>query len=74
MELLNFGFFGGICMMGILSAALLDSCDDANIDAFLQNDEAGINFKRKMFNNPRYLKAMKILLPFFDRRGLLDIK
>ncbi|XP_055382806.1 uncharacterized protein LOC129612968 [Condylostylus longicornis] len=57
---------------GVMSAVLLDPTEDASIENFLEGSDDGIKFKMNAYLNPRYVKTMEALLPFFDNKGLLD--
>ncbi|KAL5274238.1 hypothetical protein ACFFRR_000788 [Megaselia abdita] len=59
-------------VMGPLPVALLDPVKDANFDNFLGNNDAGIAFKLKLYSSPRFVKALKDILPWLDNRGMLD--
>lgn len=72
-QLLKKGFYGVYIAFTMLSATLFDPTEQASMEAFLQETDAAIAFKKKLYTNPRYVKAMQSLLPFFDNRGLLDL-
>lgn len=57
---------------GPLPVALLDPVKDASFDNLLGSDEAGVAFKRKLYTSPRYVKALKEILPWLDNRGMLE--
>lgn len=48
--------------------------DDADFHAVLKLDERGMKFKHLLFSNPALQENLKLMLPVFDRMGLLDIQ
>lgn len=58
----------------IMAAVVMDRNKDANIDSLIGIGDADATKKMReqMYNNPRYEKAVKILLPFLDNKGFLD--
>lgn len=56
-----------------LTSVLLDPSSESNMENFLKDDEAGFNLKKSMYTNSRYIEHMMELLPFFERRGILDV-
>lgn len=56
-----------------MPSVLLDPSKESNMENFLKDDEAGFNFKKSLYTNPRYFDHMMELLPFFERKGILDI-
>lgn len=72
-DILQKGFYGSFCITGILGIVLADPSGDASIASFMNNDEVGIKFKQDIYNCPRYIRALEVLLPLLDLRGLLDI-
>ncbi|EDW84846.2 uncharacterized protein Dwil_GK14342 [Drosophila willistoni] len=47
---------------------------DACFNALVNNDERGIRFKDRLFQNPIVQQNLKALIPEFDRIGLLDVR
>ncbi|KAH8335517.1 hypothetical protein KR074_004517 [Drosophila pseudoananassae] len=64
--------WGYVTATGVLVAVLLPSDKDSNMDKMLSPGPEADAFRHRTFTNPLYVKAMKQLLPFFDRRGVLD--
>lgn len=50
---------------------LLDQDDDANMENIIKDDEKAIAFKTRLYSNPRYVRQMEFLLPYFERKGIL---
>ncbi|XP_055856527.1 uncharacterized protein LOC129919608 [Episyrphus balteatus] len=59
------GYFTGINTMIVV---LLDPNENANIETYM-NDE---DFQKQSLMNPRYVKAMKLLLPWWENRGVFE--
>uniref|UniRef100_T1PAV2 Ecdysteroid kinase n=1 Tax=Musca domestica TaxID=7370 RepID=T1PAV2_MUSDO len=57
---------------GVMSAVLCDPNENASLDNFMGESDAGAAFKRQMYSNPRYRKHMEAILPWLLYRGLLD--
>ena len=51
-----------------------DQCHDADFHSLVDNDERSHNFRASAYKNKRVQYHMKHLLPYFDRRGLLDVQ
>ncbi|XP_055923414.1 uncharacterized protein LOC129953902 [Eupeodes corollae] len=60
------GFFTAINTMIVI---LLDPNENANIDSYMNDEE----FRARSLMNPRYIKAMKQLLPWWENRGVFSI-
>lgn len=46
---------------------------DACFNALMNDDERGIRFKNRLYNNPTVQQNLHSLVPFFDRKGLLEV-
>lgn len=46
---------------------------DACFNALMNDDERGIRFKNRLYNNPVVQQNLKALMPVFDRKGLLEV-
>ncbi|XP_022218899.2 uncharacterized protein LOC111071718 [Drosophila obscura] len=46
---------------------------DACFNALMNDDERGIRFKNRLYNNPKVQENLKAMVPFFDRKGLLEV-
>ncbi|KAH8232365.1 hypothetical protein KR032_004872 [Drosophila birchii] len=46
---------------------------DACFNALMNDDERGIRFKNRLYNNPTVQQNLQALVPFFDRKGLLEV-
>lgn len=62
-----------ILMTGHMSAILLEPSEESNMENMMDSGEGGTNFKKAMFGNPRYIAHMMELLPFLEKKGVLDI-
>uniref|UniRef100_A0A1I8NJW2 Uncharacterized protein n=1 Tax=Musca domestica TaxID=7370 RepID=A0A1I8NJW2_MUSDO len=56
----------------VMAAVLCDPTENASIDNFVGESDAGLAFKRQMYSNPRYRKHLEAILPWLYYRGLLD--
>ncbi|XP_055856520.1 uncharacterized protein LOC129919605 [Episyrphus balteatus] len=72
MDLLKYSSFGVSTLTGILAAILLDPTENANIDNFLEENTEATDFKTKLYDNPRYIKHLEVILPWMDKMGYLD--
>lgn len=76
-DIMKNGFFTAICCIGIIPIVLTEKSDDSKVENFFNNDdnnEAATRFEEKMFSGNRRLEnKMRLLLPFFDNKGLLDV-
>lgn len=45
---------------------------DATFEAVMGLDEHSLNFKRRIYKNPRVKKLAMETLPIFDRKGIFD--
>lgn len=71
-EILKTGFHAvnaGLCLVPI---SMIPNSEAAEMDVFLSETEAGNNYRRKMFMNPKCTKILKKLLLEFDSVGYLD--
>lgn len=71
-DFLDVGNFGVVTSFGTLCTAVAPPGDDADVENFFRNDEVGDNFKRRLYSNPVYVRAIEDLVPFFEMKGLLD--
>ncbi|KAH8414017.1 hypothetical protein KR222_001937 [Zaprionus bogoriensis] len=46
---------------------------DACFNALMNDDERGIRFKNRLYNNPIVQQNLKALMPMFERKGLLEV-
>jgi len=46
--------------------------DDFTTDSFLGNEENGKSLREAMFSNERYRANIERVMPWINRRGLLD--
>ncbi|XP_061399691.1 uncharacterized protein LOC133335434 [Musca vetustissima] len=66
------GIWAFSTVAGVMSAVLCDPNENASLDNFMGETDAGIAFKRQMYSNPRYRRHMEAILPWLLNRGLLD--
>eukprot|EP00099_Drosophila_melanogaster_P023576 NP_651380.2 uncharacterized protein Dmel_CG10550, isoform D [Drosophila melanogaster] len=69
--MLKYGFWGPLTAMGVMVATLMPTDKDANMKMILAQGPEADAIRYRTFINPYYAKAMKVLLPFFDNKGLL---
>lgn len=62
-----------ILMTGHMPLILLDPSKDNNMENVMSDGENGTNLKTAMFTNPRFVAHMMELLPFLDKKGVLDL-
>lgn len=55
-----------------MAAVLCDPTDTANIDNFVGVSEDGDKFKEMLYSNERYVKYLKVVLPWLCYRGAFD--
>jgi Ecdysteroid kinase-like family len=72
-DLFDRGFLGVWHSFCMLPVALVEGVKESSSDNLLGENEEGLNYKRKLYNNARYQKHMTDLLTYFNRRGLLDL-
>ncbi|KAM7361509.1 uncharacterized protein ACRADG_012407 [Cochliomyia hominivorax] len=51
-----------------------DQCDDADFRSLVDDDEKARKFRASAYKNKRLQDNIKVLLPYFDRHGLLDVQ
>ncbi|XP_073842848.1 uncharacterized protein [Musca autumnalis] len=66
------GIWAYSTVANLLATVLCDPSDNANFDNLIGDSDAGLNFKKQMFSNPRYRKHMEAILPWLLNRGLLE--
>jgi len=57
--------------MGVMVATLMPTDKDANIKMMMAPGPEADAMRYRTFINPYYARAMKLLLPFFENKGLL---
>ncbi|XP_037817361.1 uncharacterized protein LOC119607492 [Lucilia sericata] len=58
-------------VIGVMAAVLLDPNENANIDNFIGEDDAGMKLKIQMYSNARYRKHSELILPWLYNRGAI---
>ncbi|XP_073842738.1 uncharacterized protein [Musca autumnalis] len=66
------GIWGYMTVTNVMAAVLCDPSENASLDNFVGDSDAGLAFKRQMYSNARYRKHMEAILPWLLNRGLLD--
>lgn len=51
-----------------------DACDDADFHSLVDDTEKARRFRAHCYENKRFQKVVQTMLPYFDRRGLLDVQ
>jgi hypothetical protein len=71
-ELLKKGMVGVIYSMFLVALLLVEDTANADLSHLLNNTEKALQFRKMMFQHPKYRRRMEYLLDFFDRRGFLE--
>ncbi|XP_017008132.3 uncharacterized protein [Drosophila takahashii] len=69
--MLKYGFWGPLTAMGVMVATLMPTDKDANMKMMMAPGPEADALRYRTFINPYYARAMKLLLPFFENKGLL---
>ncbi|XP_017111274.1 uncharacterized protein LOC108135162 [Drosophila elegans] len=69
--MLKYGFWGPLTALGVMMATLMPTNKDANMKMLMATGPEADAVRYRTFINPYYANAMKLLLPFFDNKGLL---
>ncbi|KAM7362728.1 uncharacterized protein ACRADG_013296 [Cochliomyia hominivorax] len=67
----KYSAWGLSTVTGVMSVVLLDPQDDANLNNFIGDGDAGVKLKVQMYSNPRYRKHCEMLLPWLYNRGAI---
>lgn len=67
-----FPLYSALASGFLIFPVMIGQDKDANFEILMGTDEKAMNFKRKLFKDPRMQKVVKMLLPKFDAKGLLD--
>lgn len=70
-DMLKTGVYACNTMIAILTVVLLDQRDDASIGSYQSPGPDGQAFRRALFETPRYREAIEVLLPFYEKKGML---
>lgn len=71
-DFLELGLFGVSAALGTFAIAVAPGGEDSELESFMKNDESGNNFKKRVFSNPIFVKAMEDLVPYFEVKGYLE--
>jgi len=63
-----FAFASAFLMFPILTATETDG----DFESLMGCNDKALAFKRRLYKNPRFQEVAKKVLPFLDRKGLLD--
>ncbi|XP_020811597.1 uncharacterized protein LOC110186672 [Drosophila serrata] len=66
------GSWGIFTATGVMVATLMPSDKDSNMGNMMGEGPEAEAHRYKTYTNPYYVKAMRQLLPFFHRKGILD--
>ncbi|XP_016984293.1 uncharacterized protein LOC108048269 [Drosophila rhopaloa] len=69
--MLKYGFWGPLTALGVMPATLMPTDKDANMKMMMAPGPEADAVRYRTFINPYYAKAMEVLLPFFENKGLL---
>ncbi|XP_055688311.1 uncharacterized protein LOC129792918 [Lutzomyia longipalpis] len=72
-QILESSAYGSMCFSGITAISIMDKNENASLENFFKDDEAGDIMRKKMYFNPRFEHKLSVLFPFCDKRGLLDV-
>lgn len=74
MQLLKNSYHITKTLIGVLPVILMDKSDALSLEDLMDHDntEKMASMENKMFSNPRFAHKMKLFLPFFFNRGMLD--
>ncbi|KAM7360758.1 uncharacterized protein ACRADG_007532 [Cochliomyia hominivorax] len=70
--LIKYGIWGLVTIVTVMAAVLCDPTDNANIDNFVGASEDGDKFKKLLYSNEKYIKYLKVVLPWLHYRGALQ--
>ncbi|XP_058055650.1 uncharacterized protein LOC131207058 [Anopheles bellator] len=72
-DLIAHHLYGFVVSFSILPMVLMEKTDDASMDLMLDQGDAGLAFKLKMYNNPAYVRQMEQIMDYFYNSGAFDI-
>ncbi|XP_049537008.1 uncharacterized protein LOC125951911 [Anopheles darlingi] len=72
-DVITHHMYGFIISFSILPVCLLEKTDDASMDLMMDQGDAGIQFKLKLYNNPAFVKRMEQIMDYFYNMGAFDI-
>ncbi|KAM7360757.1 uncharacterized protein ACRADG_007524 [Cochliomyia hominivorax] len=70
--LIKYGIWGFFTIITVMAAVLCDPTNTANLDNFVGASEDGDKFKELLYSNERYIKYLKVVLPWLNYRGALQ--
>ncbi|XP_046806614.1 uncharacterized protein LOC111676006 isoform X2 [Lucilia cuprina] len=70
--LIKYGIWGFVTVVTVMGAVLCDPTNTANIDNFVGASEEGDTFKKILYSNERYVRHLKVVLPWLCYRGALE--
>ncbi|XP_064549968.1 uncharacterized protein LOC135436322 [Drosophila montana] len=66
-------FFAMHSAVVVQPVMISEDSTDACFNALMNDDERGMRFKNRLYNNPIVQQNLKALMPVFDRKGLLEV-
>lgn len=61
-----------MCLTGITAVVLMDKNENATFENFFDEGNGGEQMRKKMYFNPRYENKLRHVLPFLEKRGMLE--
>lgn len=68
-DILDKGSFGAMCLIFIQFIVKFNGNEDMNMDVLTTSDSENLY---RLYSNENYMKALKLWLPFLNKRGFLD--
>ncbi|XP_034118061.2 uncharacterized protein LOC117576984 [Drosophila albomicans] len=66
------GLWAFVCAQRMLPLSLYPASSDSNIENFMGDSDAAMQFQRNILLNPSYVKQMKLILPWLIERGYIN--
>ncbi|XP_017848241.1 uncharacterized protein LOC108603712 [Drosophila busckii] len=66
-------FFAVHSTVVVQPVMLCEDATDACFNALMNDDERGLRFKNRLYDNPTVQQNLKALMPFFDTKGVLEV-
>jgi thiamine kinase-like enzyme len=71
-EILKKGMVGVIYSMFLVALLLVEDTANADLSNLLFDTEQALEFRKIMFQHPKYRRRMEYLLDYYDRKGYLE--
>ncbi|XP_073819369.1 uncharacterized protein [Musca autumnalis] len=72
-QLLDRGFLAVATLLVNLPLLTNDQTEDADFECLLLDNEKSQRFRKVLYENKRVQRVVKVMLPYFDRLGFLDM-